>query len=154
MFFVFLSAGDCVLIRSPDESKLPSYIAKVVEIHANKASHVTVRVQWYYRPEEVVGGRRRFHGVKEVFLSDHFDVQSADTIEGTCRVYGFKGYTKLDSVGDDEYFCRFEYASEKGEFIPDSVVVYVFHALLLYCFFVIFSGVHDLLSQNVDNSQC
>ncbi|GJT27249.1 chromatin remodeling protein SHL-like protein isoform X2 [Tanacetum coccineum] len=115
-------------MRSPNESK-PSYIATVVEIYANNASHdhVTVRVKWYYRPEEVVGGRRKFHRVKEVFISDHFDVQSAGTIEGTCRVYGFKGYTKLDRVGDDEYFCRFEYASEKGEFIPDSMVVDWFH---------------------------
>ncbi|GJT21624.1 chromatin remodeling protein SHL-like protein isoform X2 [Tanacetum coccineum] len=115
-------------MRSPDESK-PSYIAKVVEIYENNIihHHVTVRVQWYYWPEEVVGGRRKFHGVKEVFISDHFDVQSVDTIEGTCRVYGFKGYTKLDRVGDDEYFCRFEYASGKGEFIPDSVVIDWFH---------------------------
>ncbi|GJR86847.1 chromatin remodeling protein SHL-like protein [Tanacetum coccineum] len=91
-----------------------------MQIYIN-SHHVIVRVKWYYRPEKVVGGRRKFHRVKEVFISDHFDVQSAGTIEGTCMVYGFKGYTKLGRVGDDEYFCRFEYASEKGEFIPDSM---------------------------------
>nr|DAD27530.1 TPA_asm: hypothetical protein HUJ06_028998 [Nelumbo nucifera] len=26
------------------------------------------RVRWHYRPEESIGGRRQFHGAKELFL--------------------------------------------------------------------------------------
>ena len=57
------------------------------------------------------GGRRQFHGSKEVFLSDHSDVQSADTIEGKCTFHTFKSYTKLDAFGNDDLFCCFEYNS-------------------------------------------
>lgn len=109
-------------MRAPDSSK-PPYVAKVESIEANARGSVQVRVRWYYRPEESIGGRRQFHGAKEVFLSDHYDVQSGDTIEGKCTVHSFKSYTKLDAVGNDDYFCRFEYKSATGSFIPDRVAV-------------------------------
>ncbi|RVW36622.1 Chromatin remodeling protein EBS [Vitis vinifera] len=99
------AAGDCVLMRPSDSSK-PSYVAKVEKIESDGRGSVKVHVRWYYRPEESIGGRRQFHGSKEVFLSDHYDVQSADTIEGKCTVHTFKSYTKLDAVGNDDFFCR------------------------------------------------
>lgn len=117
-------AGDCVLMRPSDPSK-PSYVAKIERIEADgRGANVKVHVRWYYRPEESIGGRRQFHGSKEVFLSDHYDVQSAETIEGKCTVHSFKSYTKLDSVGNDDFFCRFEYNSSTGAFNPDRVAVY------------------------------
>ncbi|KAL0384050.1 UNVERIFIED_CONTAM: Chromatin remodeling protein SHL [Sesamum radiatum] len=116
--------GDCVLMRPSDSSK-PSYVARVEKIEADsRGANVRVHVKWYYRPEESIGGRRQFHGSKEVFLSDHFDFQSADTIEGKCTVHSFKSYTKLDAVGNDDFFCRFEYNSSTGAFNPDRVAVY------------------------------
>ncbi|XP_041997794.1 chromatin remodeling protein SHL-like [Salvia splendens] len=116
--------GDCVLMRPSDSSK-PSYVARLEQIDADgRGENVRVQVRWYYRPEESIGGRRQFHGSKEVFLSDHFDIQSADTIEGKCTVHSFKSYTKLDAVGNDDYFCRFEYNSSTGAFNPDRVAVY------------------------------
>lgn len=118
------AAGDCVLMRPSDSSK-PSYVAKVEKIESDGRGSVKVHVRWYYRPEESIGGRRQFHGSKEVFLSDHYDVQSADTIEGKCTVHTFKSYTKLDAVGNDDFFCRFEYNSSTGAFNPDRVAVYV-----------------------------
>ena len=84
-----------------------------------------VKVRWYYRPEEAIGGRRPFHGAKELFLSDHYDIQSAHTIEGKCIVHSFKNYTKLENVGAEDYFCRFEYKAATGNFTPDRVAVYV-----------------------------
>ncbi|GMH01178.1 hypothetical protein Nepgr_003017 [Nepenthes gracilis] len=65
-----------------------------------------------------------FHGSTELFLSDHYDIQSADTIEGKCIVHSFKSYMKLDAVGTDDFFCRFEYSSSTGAFTPDRVAVY------------------------------
>ncbi|OWM80288.1 hypothetical protein CDL15_Pgr019568 [Punica granatum] len=122
--FAALSAGDCVLMRPSDPSK-PSYVARIERIESDsRGANVKVHVRWYYRPEESIGGRRQFHGSKEVFLSDHYDVQSADTIEGKCTVHTFKSYTKLDAVGNDDFFCRFEYNSSTGAFNPDRVAVY------------------------------
>ncbi|XP_042377381.1 chromatin remodeling protein EBS-like [Zingiber officinale] len=118
-----ITPGDCVLMRAPDSSK-PPYVAKVEGIEAGARGGVRVRVRWYYRPEESIGGRRQFHGAKEVFLSDHYDVQSADTIEGKCSVHSFKNYTRLGAVGNDDFFCRFEYRSATGSFVPDRIAVF------------------------------
>nr|XP_043624729.1 chromatin remodeling protein EBS-like [Erigeron canadensis] len=126
-----IKPGDCVLMRPSDSSK-PSYVAKIEKIESDSSSkkrssknnNVKVHVQWYYRPEESIGGRRPFHGTKELFLSDHHDVQSADTIEGKCVVHTFKSYTKLDAVGNDDFFCRFDYNCSTGTFVPDRVAVY------------------------------
>ncbi|KAH9292861.1 hypothetical protein KI387_041955, partial [Taxus chinensis] len=118
--------GECVLKCAQDPEK-PPYVARIEKIEAdgdsNKKKNVKVQVRWYCRPEESIGGRRQFHGVKELFLSDHYDVQSADTIEGKCTVHTFKNYTKLESVGSEDYFCRFEYKAATGGFTPDRVVV-------------------------------
>ncbi|KAJ8460139.1 hypothetical protein OPV22_033065 [Ensete ventricosum] len=118
-----IKPGDCVLMRAPDSSN-PPYVARVEGIEAGARGGVKVRVRWYYRPEESIGGRRQFHGAKEVFLSDHYDVQSADTIEGKCFVHSFKNYTRLDAVGNDDFFCRFEYRSATGSFVPDRIAVF------------------------------
>ncbi|XP_054787249.1 chromatin remodeling protein EBS-like isoform X4 [Prosopis cineraria] len=117
------AAGDTVLMRPSDTSK-PPYVARVEKIEQDNRSNVKVRVRWYYRPEESIGGRRQFHGAKELFLSDHYDVQSAHTIEGKCIVHSFKNYTKLENVGAEDYYCRFEYKAATGAFTPDRVAVY------------------------------
>uniref|UniRef100_A0A2N9H9D9 BAH domain-containing protein n=1 Tax=Fagus sylvatica TaxID=28930 RepID=A0A2N9H9D9_FAGSY len=116
-------AGDCVLMRPSDTGK-PPYVARIEKIEADNRNNVKVRVRWYYRPEESIGGRRQFHGAKELFLSDHYDVQSAHTIEGKCTVHSFKNYTKLENVGAEDYYCRFEYKAATGGFTPDRVAVY------------------------------
>lgn len=108
----------------PADTSSPSYVARVEKIETDARGGTHVHVRWYYRPEESIGGRRQFHGTKELFLSDHFDVESVDTIEGKCLVHSFKSYTKLDAVGNDDFFCRFEYSSLTGAFTPDRVAVY------------------------------
>ncbi|XP_047312137.1 chromatin remodeling protein EBS-like [Impatiens glandulifera] len=115
--------GDCVLIRSSENNTLP-YVAQIDKIEMDNRNNTDVRVRWYYRPEESIGGRRIFHGCKELFLSDHYDFQSAHTIEGKCTVHSFKNYTKLEDVTPEDYYCRFEYKSATGAFIPDRVAVY------------------------------
>ena len=119
---VFYVVGDCVLMR-PSDTGRPSYVARIEGMEADSRNNVKVRVRWYYRPEESLGGRRQFHGAKELFLSDHYDVQSAHTIEGKCTVHSFKNYTKLENVGAEDYYCRFEYKAATGGFTPDRVAV-------------------------------
>ncbi|KAL9238231.1 hypothetical protein vseg_012685 [Gypsophila vaccaria] len=121
-----ITPGDCVLMR-PSEPSKPSYVARVEKFSSTSAvrgGRVAAHVRWFYRPEESIGGRRQFHGEKEVFLSDHMDVQSADSIEAKCTVHSFKSYTKLDAIGNDDFFCRFEYNSATGAFTPDRVAVF------------------------------
>ncbi|OIV92428.1 hypothetical protein TanjilG_25158 [Lupinus angustifolius] len=120
---VIVRVGDSVLMHPPQSSKLP-YVARVDKIEHDNRNSVNVRIRWYYRPEDSLGGRRIFHGTNELFLSDHHDVQSADTIEGKCIVHPFDDYIKLEKAGSDDYFCRFEYMATAGTFTPDSVAVY------------------------------
>ncbi|KAA8520139.1 hypothetical protein F0562_014395 [Nyssa sinensis] len=61
---------------------------------------------------------------KSCSCQDHYDVQSAHTIEGKCNVHSFKNYTKLENVGAEDYYCRFEYKAATGGFTPDRVAVY------------------------------
>lgn len=118
-YILFVSEGDCVRMRS-SKPLIPTYVAIIEEM---KADSRDVRVRWYYWPEETKKGRRHFHGSKELILSDHFDVQSVDTIEGKCTVHSLKKYMKLDVVGDDDFFCRFNYNSATGALTPDIVQV-------------------------------
>lgn len=112
--------GDCVLVRG--EASLP-YIGKVKEIHQSEKG-VDVKVMWFYRPEEAVGGRKPFHGERELFKSDHFDDVHANTIEGKCSVHQLKHYQNLKEVSDVDYFQRYEYRPTGHEFKPDRVPVY------------------------------
>jgi hypothetical protein len=115
--------GDTVLMRAEDSEK-PPYVAKIEKIEADSRNNIKLRVRWYYRPEESKCGRRPFHGARELFLSDHYDIQSADTIEGTCTVHTFRNYIKLETVRAEDFFCRFEYQAATGDFTPDRVAVY------------------------------
>ncbi|KAF7835395.1 chromatin remodeling protein EBS-like [Senna tora] len=52
----------------------------------------------------------------DLFLSDHYDVQSANTIiEGKCIVHSFKNYTKLEI-----------FQSATGAFMPDALTEWLF----------------------------
>ncbi|GFP88794.1 protein polybromo-1 [Phtheirospermum japonicum] len=107
----------------PYDTDKPPHVVRVEKIEADHRNNAKVRVRWYYRPEESIGGRRKLHGTNELFLSDHFDIQSAHTIEGKCIVHTFKNYTNLENVGTEDYFCRFEYNAATGSFTPDCVAV-------------------------------
>nr|GEZ22426.1 chromatin remodeling protein EBS-like [Tanacetum cinerariifolium] len=100
----FVRPGDCVLMRPSDFDK-PPYVARVEKLEADHRNNVKVKARCR---------RRQFHGVKELFLSDHYDMQSAHTIEGMCIVHSFKNYKKLDNVGTEDYFCQFEYKAATG----------------------------------------
>jgi hypothetical protein len=118
-----IKPGDTVILRPPDPST-PNYVARIELIEVDSAEKVTLKVRWYYRPEESAGGRRQFHGSKELFLSDHYDFCSPDAIENKCTVHTFKEYTRLDDVRAEDYFCRFDYFATAGTFSPDRVAVY------------------------------
>lgn len=92
----------------------PSNVARVEKLEADGHGNVDFQLRWFYKPEYTVGGRRSFHGAKELFLSDHYDTRSASIIEGKCTVYSLENYVKLKHVGVRDFFCRFEYIDESG----------------------------------------
>lgn len=120
-----LSVGDSVMVNPDTPEGLP-YIAWVKDIVEGRGEdgEAALQVVWYYRPEEAIGGRKAFHGAKELFLSDHSDVCSVATVIGRCRVLTLKEYQALPRVGDNDYYSRFTYRPASREFSPDRVPVF------------------------------
>ncbi|CAL8466792.1 g6328 [Coccomyxa elongata] len=115
--------GDCVLVRGVGE-RLP-FVGKIKDVRVQgKNGQVNVQVAWFYRPEEATGGRKAFHGEKELFRSDHLDWCYASTIEGKCRVHSLQHYQALSKVTDEDFYTRFTYKPVSKEFRPDRVPVY------------------------------
>eukprot|EP00955_Chlamydomonas_euryale_P104022 365535-Chlamydomonas_euryale.AAC.58 len=101
-------------------------IGKIVEIQqfGPKPDDIKINVVWYYRPEEALGGRKAFHGEKELFDSDHPDEIHKNTIIGKCFVHTLRKYESLATIKDQDFFTRFFYRPGKKEFEPDQVPVY------------------------------
>eukprot|EP00877_Chromochloris_zofingiensis_P003074 jgi/Chrzof1/12768/Cz07g06240.t1 len=120
-----IKIGDCILIN-PDSSagtSLP-FIGRVKGITQPETGDTEIELTWFYRPEEAVGGRKAFHGEKELFASDHVDFVHKNTVLGKCRVMTLKKYQELPTVGEHDYFARFTYKPAKKEFEPDRVPVF------------------------------
>lgn len=60
------AGGDDVLIKPANPGE-PYYVARIEEIYHGDDG-IMINVSWYYRPEEVKGGRKCFHGKKELLL--------------------------------------------------------------------------------------
>lgn len=125
LFSYGFEVGDKVLMKS-SENDNAQHVAIVRSLKAHVDGNVMAEVRLYYRPEDTVGGRRPFHGSRELFLTNHFDTQRADTILHKCFVHHFLHYIKLkEVVGPHDYFSRFDYNTDTLWFSPDSVEVYV-----------------------------
>jgi len=88
------------------------------------AENVRVALTWYYRPEEARGGRKQFHGEREVFRSSHEDEIPASALDGPAKVYSLASYQNLDRVRTGDYYWRFSYLPATEEFRPEKVPIY------------------------------
>jgi len=113
--------NDAVLVKAPGTAE--RYVGKICAFKVTNAT-TTARLCWYYRPQETRGGRKRFHGMKELFASDHYDWVDVNTIDAKCQVHSLKDYQSLRAVGDTDFYARFLYRSSRGEFKPESVPVF------------------------------
>jgi len=112
--------GDNVVVQGEDT--VP-FVAKIDQIKRLE-NDTQVRLLWYYRPEEAMGGRRPFHGKNELFLSDHFDWCSHRCVDSKCNIHTLRQYQELPQVTDRDYFSRFVYKAKQKRFKPDRVPVY------------------------------
>ena len=112
--------GDMVFLRPPGKS--PPFIGR---LDALLPEQLSVVVTWVYRPEDLVCGRKAFHGAREVMISDHSDVVSAGSILGKCRVVSLREYQAVvarsgGSGAKDPalFFTRFRYSAAKKVCTP------------------------------------
>ncbi|PWA26374.1 chromatin remodeling protein EBS [Artemisia annua] len=112
--------GDSVLVsKSPEEGVYPALVG---DIHYENNDKIVV-VERYYSPEQTLGGRRSFHGNKELIATDHLESISSRSIQRKCSVHSFFSYTRLKHVGPYDYFSRFHYLIGGGWLTPDPVDV-------------------------------
>eukprot|EP00775_Hariotina_reticulata_P001335 gene1335-1678_t len=93
-------------------------------IKPDAGGDIQLHVNWFYRPEEAIGGRKAFHGEKELFLSDHQDYCSVKTVMSKCRVMSLSKYQELGHIGEHDYFARFTYKPAQRVFEPPKVPVF------------------------------
>ncbi|KAJ6804105.1 chromatin remodeling protein EBS-like [Iris pallida] len=110
-------AGECVLMRPSDSNNPPTWPASSGSIESDHRSSVVVRVRWYYRPEDSLGGRRQFHGAKELFLSTTTTCRARTPSRGSASSTPSRATPSWGASGGD-YFCRFDYKAATGGFTP------------------------------------
>mmetsp|Transcript_19809 Transcript_19809/g.47272 ORF Transcript_19809/g.47272 Transcript_19809/m.47272 type:complete len:197 (-) Transcript_19809:166-756(-) len=113
--------NDCVLINPAGDNK--PFIGRIRAME-HLPSGTRVQVAWFYRPEECLGGRKVFHGERELFSSDHLDWCTLSTIDGICYVHSLKAYQALEELTEDDFYSRFTYKPATNEFKPERVPVY------------------------------
>ncbi|CAM8910903.1 unnamed protein product [Rhodiola kirilowii] len=119
-----IQVGEIVLVRPDRDGALP-FVAKIERIYADPdMTGAEVSIRWYYRPEDTFQGRRLFHGLKELFCSDHSEEIFAECIDGKCNVHSFDDYQQLELVRDVDYFTRFNYIYREERLVPDQVEVF------------------------------
>ncbi|KAL0257521.1 hypothetical protein SLS55_008335 [Diplodia seriata] len=138
-------SGDAVYVKpaadEAPEGPLESWVAKVLEVRAASEQHVFLRVFWMYRPEDLPGGRRPYHGANEVIASNRMQIIDALTVNGKADLKHWAEDDDGDVLGADQLFWRqtFDWANGKGTgtlsslrkhcvdeapFNPDSVLVH------------------------------
>ncbi|KAH7408139.1 hypothetical protein DE146DRAFT_606612 [Phaeosphaeria sp. MPI-PUGE-AT-0046c] len=83
--------GQCVFIEKQPEKQdvdgsIQHWVGQVLEVRAGDASHVYLRVYWFYRPEDLPGGRQPHHGECELVASNHMDIIEALSVSDKADV--------------------------------------------------------------------
>ncbi|KAI9334490.1 BAH domain-containing protein [Zopfochytrium polystomum] len=79
---------DDYVYMTPDDPTEPFFIGRVMAFlpPAKPGYPEQVRVGWFYRPRDVLGGRRKHYDLRLLLASMHSDVNSSSCIRGKCHV--------------------------------------------------------------------
>lgn len=78
-----LASGDTALLKSNEA--LP-YVAEIQGIQFDKKGLLHVKCGWYFRPEDLDGGRKSWHGQQELFRSSLTGTSAAWTESSSIRL--------------------------------------------------------------------
>jgi hypothetical protein len=106
---------DDIPVRTIDDTDKSLWVAEVIEVRAESAWNVWVRICWFYRPEELPGGRQLHHGRREIIKSSVEDVISAHTVAGHADVTHWQEMDDTkDADGIDGLFWRQTFDPKKN----------------------------------------
>lgn len=76
-------------------------------MRAGDEQHVYLRVDWMYRPEDLPGGRRPYHGQNELIASNEMQILDATSVEGKANVKQWvEQDDKNETLDADQLFWR------------------------------------------------
>ncbi|KAI4147310.1 MAG: hypothetical protein L6R39_003154 [Caloplaca ligustica] len=79
-------------------------IARILEIRALDPQNVYVRVYWLYRPEDIPGGRRDYHGSRELISTNHMEIVDALRVLSPVQVFHWKEEDKTQLPKEGVYW--------------------------------------------------
>lgn len=111
-----IKVGDCAVFLSTGRPHLP-YIGRIDSMWESWGGQMTVKVKWFYHPEETRGGKKLQDMKRALFQSPHFDENDVQTISHKCEVISYTEYRrgkfdKLDS--SDVYYLAGTYEPTIG----------------------------------------
>lgn len=99
-----IDTGEVIYVRGEEHGSQEEAIdlnnqwfGKILEIRAHDPQRVFVRIYWIYRPEDLPGGRRPYHGKNELIPSNHMDIIDAQTVNGKIEL---RHWTEMDDEED------------------------------------------------------
>lgn len=85
--YVYIYHGTEAQGANLDPAKSDCWVAKVLEIRAQDSSHVYLRVNWLYYPEELPrSGRQDYHASSELIASNLMEIMDAMTVTDKAEV--------------------------------------------------------------------
>ncbi|KAK9451612.1 uncharacterized protein V1518DRAFT_20146 [Limtongia smithiae] len=94
------------------------WIGRVLEIRAIDKSNVYIRLFWMYWPSELPGGRKYYHGNKELVASQHMDLIDAMTVSAKATVVHWIEDNNEYNTKMSDLFWRQRYDSSSQELMP------------------------------------
>lgn len=88
-----IMVGDSAVFLSTGRDNCP-YIGKIESLWAGWGGQMTVKVKWFYHPEETKGGKTLAHPKGALFESPHGDENDVQTISHKCQVLTYREYTR------------------------------------------------------------
>ncbi|KAL8651553.1 MAG: hypothetical protein Q9210_003184 [Variospora velana] len=76
-------------------------VARILEVRAADPKNVWLRLYWLYRPEEIPGGRREYHGKDELIISNHMEIVDALQVKRPVQVRRWKEEEKAEEEEEE-----------------------------------------------------
>lgn len=92
-----INAGSFVLLRPPTNGSLP-FVGKALKFFEERCGKTVakrMRINWYYRPTDLLDKPKRTHGEDEVLETPHFNDVDVETVVGLCTVTDYQQYVHL-----------------------------------------------------------
>jgi len=101
-----LRVGDCAVFLSSGRADLP-YVGRIELLWQSWGGSMTVKVRWFYHPEETCGGRRlsNLTNPGALFESNHVDENDVQTISHCCMVVPLEEFLERRNVNVNSSSC-------------------------------------------------